>query len=118
MVYTIGTSLLGLIIGLSIGIGPLSKTRVLNVPLRTDRAVPLHPAFVQLVWFYYVLPLLISMRIPPNVAAVTALSLYTRAFYAEIFLNSIVFIERRPWDACGGVSMNYVVGLTGPDARG
>jgi ABC-type amino acid transport system permease subunit len=61
---------------------------------------------------------MISVQIPPNIAVVTALSLHTRAFYAEILRGGIVFIERRQCDACGGVSMNYVVGLTGADARG
>jgi polar amino acid transport system permease protein len=39
---------------------------------------------VQIIWFYYVFSVVIGVNIPAHVAAVTVLSLYGGAFYAEI----------------------------------
>ena len=54
---------------------------------------------MQIVWFYYALPVLLNIQIPATAAAVLVLSCYTGAFYAEIFRGGIVSIERGQWDA-------------------
>ena len=78
--YTVGTVLLGLLLGLLIGLGRLSKSRLINVPLvaviEVFRCTPL---LVQIIWFYYALPVIMSIQIPAAVAATVVLSLYTAA---------------------------------------
>ena len=107
LAYTIGTILLGLVIGLLIGIGLLSKSSILNAPLRAlielFRCTPL---LVQLVWFYYALPVLLSVQIPANAAAIAVLSFYAGAFYAEIFRGGIVSIESGQWDAARALGLS------------
>jgi polar amino acid transport system permease protein len=108
--YTAGTILLGLLLGLIIGIARLSKSRVLNIPLiGFIEAFRCTPLLVQIVWFYYALPVLLGIQIPATVAAVATLSCYTGAFYAEIFRGGIVSIERGQWDAARALGLSPLV---------
>ena len=111
LAYTVGTVLLGLVIGLLLGLARLSKSRLLNVPLvgfiEVFRCTPL---LVQLVWVYYALPVVLQAwfpdaQIPPVVAATLVLSLYTGAFYAEIFRGGILSIEAGQWDAARALGL-------------
>ena len=60
---------------------------------------------MQIVWFYYALPVLLGIQIPATAAAVMTLSLYTAAFYAEIFRGGIVSIEPGQWDAARALGL-------------
>src|SRR5271166_6540931 len=85
LAYTVGTIFLGLIIGLLIGLGRLSRSKLVNIPLIAFiEAFRCTPLLVQIVWFYYALPVLLNIQIPANVAATLVLSLYTGASYEEI----------------------------------
>ena len=70
------------------------------------------PLLVQIIWFYYALPVVIGVNIPAHVAAVSVLSLYGGAFYAEIVRGSIESVHseaggrRRPF----GVLREYAAG--------
>ena len=93
--YTIGTILLGLVVGLLTGLLRLSRSVLITAPLvayvEIFRCTPL---LVQIVWFYYALPVVLGIDIPANVAATLVLSLYTGAFYAEIIRGGVNSIER------------------------
>ncbi|WP_158745554.1 amino acid ABC transporter permease [Acidisphaera sp. L21] len=106
LAYTVGTVLLGLLLGLLIGLGRLSKSRLVNLPLialiEVFRCTPL---LVQIIWFYYALPIILNIQIPAVVAATLVLSFYTAAFYAEIFRGGIASIERGQWDAARAVGL-------------
>ncbi|MBN8875626.1 MAG: amino acid ABC transporter permease [Rhodospirillales bacterium] len=107
LAYTGGTIFLGLVIGLLIGLGRLSKSKLLNIPLigfiEVFRCTPL---LVQIVWCYYALPVLLGLQIPATAAAVLTLSCYTGAFYAEIFRGGIVSIETGQWDAARALGLS------------
>jgi len=106
LAYTVGTITLGLMIGLTIGLGRLSKSKLLNLPLIAFiEAFRCTPLLVQIVWFYYALPVILGIQIPATVAAVMTLSCYTGAFYAEIFRGGIVSIERGQWDAARALGL-------------
>lgn len=106
LAYTGGTIFLGLVLGLVVGLGRLSKSWFVNAPLiayiEIFRCTPL---LVQIVWFYYALPVLVGIQIPAVVAGVMTLSLYTGAFYAEIFRGGIISIERGQWDAARALGL-------------
>lgn len=106
LAYTVGTVLLGLAIGLLLGLARLSRSRWVNAPLvaliEVFRCTPL---LVQIIWFYYALPVILDVQIPAAVAAVLVLSLYTGAFYAEIFRGGIVSIESGQWDAARALGL-------------
>ncbi|HEY1931726.1 MAG TPA: amino acid ABC transporter permease [Acetobacteraceae bacterium] len=104
--YTVGSVVLGLIIGLLVGLGRLSKSKLLNLPLIAYiEAFRCTPLLVQLIWFYYALPVLLGIQIPAITAATMTLSLYTGAFYAEIFRGGIISIERGQWDAARALGL-------------
>ena len=104
--YTIGTILLGLLVGLLTGLLRLSRSVLITAPLvayvEIFRCTPL---LVQIVWFYYALPVVLGIDIPANVAATLVLSLYTGAFYAEIIRGGVASIERGQWDAARAIGM-------------
>jgi polar amino acid transport system permease protein len=104
--YTVGTILIGLAIGLLTGLLRLSRRKLLTAPLvayvEIFRCTPL---LVQIIWFYYALPVVIGINIPAHVAATLVLSLYTGAFYAEIVRGGVNSIERGQWDAARAIGM-------------
>ena len=97
---------LGLSLGLLVGLGRLSKSRLINWPLIAYiEAFRCTPLLVQIVWFYYALPVVLGVQIPATLAATMTLSLYTGAFYAEIFRGGIVSIEQGQWDAARALGL-------------
>jgi polar amino acid transport system permease protein len=104
--YTVGTILLGLAIGLVTGLLRLSRNPMITAPLvayvEIFRCTPL---LVQIVWFYYALPVVLGIDIPAHLAAVLVLSLYTGAFYAEIIRGGVNSIEPGQWDAARAIGM-------------
>src|SRR5437870_9399874 len=104
--YTIGTIVLGLVIGLVTGLLRLSRNKLLTAPLvayvEIFRCTPL---LVQIIWFYYALPVVLGIDIPAHVAATLVLSLYTGAFYAEIVRGGVNSIERGQWDAARSLGL-------------
>ncbi len=106
LAYTAGTVGLGLLVGLLLGLGRLSRSRLVNAPLvaiiELFRCTPL---LVQIVWVYYALPVVLSIQIPATVAATLVLSMYTGAFYAEIFRGGILSIEPGQWDAARALGL-------------
>ena len=110
--YTVVTVVAGLVLGLLLGLGRLSRSRLVNAPLvafiEVFRCTPL---LVQIVWFYYALPVVLKrvlqreVDIPPWLAAGMVLSFYTAAFYAEIFRGGILSIEAGQWDAARALGL-------------
>ena len=109
LAYTLGTVVLGLAIGLVLGLARLSRSRLVNVPLvgfiEVFRCTPL---LVQIVWFYYALPVILGVQIPAALAATLVLSFYTGAFYAEIFRGGILSIEAGQWDASRALGLRWL----------
>jgi polar amino acid transport system permease protein len=107
LVYTVGSIFFGLVIGLLIGLGRLSKSWLVNTPLVAFiEAFRCTPLLVLIIWFYYALPVLLNIQVPATVAAMLVLSLYVGAFYAEIFRGGIVSIEAGQWDAARALGLS------------
>jgi polar amino acid transport system permease protein len=106
LAYTGGTIFLGLVLGLALGMGRLSKSWVVNAPLvAVIEVFRCTPILVQIVWFYYALPVITGVQIPAVAAATMVLTFYTGAFYAEIFRGGIVSIEPGQWDAARALGL-------------
>lgn len=84
----------GLLIGLVLGLAQLSKTPLLRWPAKIYvdfiRGTPL---LIQIFIIYFALPAVLGTRIDPFVAAVTACSLNSGAYIAEIFRGGIQSIS-------------------------
>lgn len=108
LAYAIGTILAGLLIGVLIGIFMLSPQIVIRVPanayVQLFRCTPL---MVQIVWFYYALPILTGVSISAWIAAGLGLALYMGAFCAEIFRGGVISIEKGQWNAARALGMSY-----------
>jgi polar amino acid transport system permease protein len=104
--YTIGTIILGTLIGLVVGILRLRRWPVIDwllvAYIELFRCTPL---LVQIIWFYYAFPVVIGVNIPAHVAAASVLSLYGGAFYAEIVRGSIESVHRGQWDAARALGL-------------
>jgi polar amino acid transport system permease protein len=109
LLYTVGSIAFGLIIGLLVGLLRLSRNWLLTLPLIAYiEAFRCTPLLVQIIWFYYAFPVLVGLDMPAVVAGMLVLSLYTGAFYAEIFRGGVISIERGQWDAARAIGMRHV----------
>ena len=110
--YTVGSIAIGMVIGLTTGLLRLSRNKFLTLPLvayvEIFRCTPL---LVQIIWFYYALPVVLGIDIPATVAATMVLSLYTGAFYAEIVRGGVESIERGQWDAARAIGLRHLQAL-------
>jgi polar amino acid transport system permease protein len=110
--YTIGSIAIGMAIGLAVGLLRLSRHRLLTLPLVAYvEAFRCTPLLVQIIWFYYALPVIVGIDIPPTMAATLVLSLYTGAFYAEIVRGGVESIERGQWDAARAIGLRHLQAL-------
>jgi polar amino acid transport system permease protein len=108
LAYTAGTIFLGLIIGLLIGLGRLSRSKLLNIPLVAFiEAFRCTPLLVQIVWFYFALPIVLQIELPDWFAAGLGLTLYMGAFATEIFRGGIISIDKGQWQASRALGMTW-----------
>ena len=109
LAFAFGTVALGLVLGLAIGLARLSTSRLVNAPLVLFVEVfRCTPPLVQLVWFYYALPVLTGIQIPGTVAAAIVLSCYVGAFYSEIFRGGIASVEKGQWEGSKALGLRFV----------
>jgi polar amino acid transport system permease protein len=106
LAYTAAVILLGMAVGLLMGLTRLSSYSFLRLIGRAYVEIfRCTPLLVQLVWFFYALPILIGVNINAVTAGVLALSLYGGSFYAEIFRAGIVSIETGQIEAGDALGM-------------
>lgn len=107
LAFTIGTVILGLLLGLAIGVASLSHSKLLKAPvIAFTELFRCTPLLVQLIWIYYALPVLLHVSLSAIAAAVLTLSCYGGVFYAEIFRGGIISIERGQWDAARALGLS------------
>jgi len=85
---------LGLSLGLLVGLG-----RFVEFFRNT-------PVLVQILWFYFALPILLPFQISPLAAASLGISLNSAAFSAEIYRGGIQSIETGQWDGARALGMD------------
>ncbi len=101
---TLGLTLLvviiGTILGVCIGLMRRSQDSVLSmlakIYIELFRSLPI---LVLLIWIYYVVPLLIGVRLSPFMAALVALSMNLAAFVAETVRAGIEAIPRNQFES-------------------
>ena len=109
LLYSFATVVGGIVIGVICGLGLLSRRRWLTLPLEgyveVFRCTPL---LVQIVWFYYALPILLNFSLPAWLAAGLGLTLYMGAFCTEIFRAGVMSIGRGQWQAGRALGMTRI----------
>ena len=63
---------------------------------------------VQIIWFYYALPILTGFQLSAWFAAGLGLTLYMGSFCSEIFRGGIISIDKGQWDAARALGLSYV----------
>ena len=63
------------------------------------------PVLVQILWFYFALPILLPFQISPLTAAALGISLNSAAFSAEIYRGGIQSIDRGQAEAARALGM-------------
>ena len=106
LAYSAGTVLGGMIIGVVCGMLLLARTKWVTLPVHyyveIFRCTPL---LVQIVWFYFALPLVLQIELPDWFAAGLGLTLYMGAFATEIFRGGIISIDKGQWQASRALGM-------------
>lgn len=109
VVYALGTITLGMIVGVICGSVLLSRRAWLRAPVRgyvqLFRCTPL---LIQIVWFYYALPMVSGINMPAWLAAGLGMSLYMGAFCTEIFRAGVMSIDKGQWDAARALGLPYL----------
>ena len=99
---------LGLSLGLLVGLGRYSRNRLLHKPATIFVEFFRNtPVLVQILWFYFALPILLPFAISPLAAASLGISLNSAAFSAEIYRGGIQSIETGQWDGARALGMRW-----------
>ena len=108
LLYGFGSTVAGLALGL--GVGPVLLSRRIwlrGVGTAFVQFFRCTPLMVQMVWFYYALPILTGFKVPAVVAAGLGLTLYMGAFCAEIFRGGVISIDLGQWDAARALGLQH-----------
>jgi len=97
---------LGLSLGLLVGLGRYSKRKRIYLPASAFVEFFRNtPVLVQILWFYFALPMLLPFEISPLMAAALGISLNSAAFSGEIFRGGIQSLERGQWEGAQALGM-------------
>lgn len=106
LAFTVAIVVLGLLVGLVAALARLSPFAPLRwVVQGIIEVFRCTPVLVQLVWFYYALPILAGIEMSAVTAGILALSLYGGSFYSEIIRGGITSIERGQTEAAFALGM-------------
>lgn len=98
----------GLALGLVVGLGRYARAWWFHVPATAFVEFFRNtPVLVQILWFYFALPILMPFEISPLAAASLGISLNSAAFSAEIYRAGIQSIERGQWDGARAIGMSW-----------
>jgi len=99
----------GLSLGLVVGLGRYSQRRLFSWPATAFVEFFRNtPVLVQIIWFYFALPILMPFSISPLAAASLGISLNSAAFSAEIYRGGIQSIDRGQWDGARALGMSFL----------
>ena len=100
---------LGLLLGIFVAGGRLSKDPRINKPVAAYIEIFRGtPALVQLVWFYYCLPIFLGLNLPGFTAIVVALTLNVAAFYGEAYRSGIQALGKDQVDSADVLGLSYL----------
>src|SRR5476649_748167 len=107
LIISASTLVLAMIAGLIIALLDMSRFPPLRwIGLTFGEIIRNTPILVQLLWVYYVLPIVFSVRIESLTALIIGLSLYQGAFISEVYRSGIQSVPRGHSEAA------QVLGLT------
>ncbi len=110
--YAVATTVAGCVIGLVLAPALLARSRLLRLPVQSYvQLFRCTPLLVQIVWFYYALPIVLGIDLPAWFAAGIGLSLYMGAFTTEIVRAGVLSIEPGQWQAAAAIGLSRLQAL-------
>jgi polar amino acid transport system permease protein len=95
LIISAATLVLAMIGGLIIALLDMSRFRALRwIGVSIGEIVRNTPILVQLLWVYYVLPIVFNVRIEALVALIIGLALYQAAFISEVYRSGIQSVPK------------------------
>jgi polar amino acid transport system permease protein len=108
LAYSFGTVAGGLLIGIVCGMATLTRKPWITAPVHAYVEVfRCTPVLVQIIWFYFALPIVLRISLPAWLAAGLGLTLYMGSFSTEIVRGGIISIDRGQWQAARALGMTY-----------
>ena len=102
------TCVLGLGLGLLVGMMRYARQPWIRYPSMLFVEIFRNtPVLVQIIWFFFALPVVLGVEVGAFTAAALGITLNTAAFSAEVFRGGIQSIEREQWEAGRAIGMNY-----------
>lgn len=103
---------LGLSLGLLVGLGRYARRQWIYIPASIFVEFFRNtPVLVQILWFYFALPILMPFEISPLMAAALGITLNSAAFSGEIFRGGIQSLESSQWEAAQALGMTHAQAL-------
>jgi len=103
---------IGLVAGLFLGLGKLSRRRWLRIPstvfIEIFRDTPL---LVLLLWIFYCLPILTGLKIDIIESAILGLSIHASAYLAEVYRAGIQAVDRGQMESARSLGMSFWQGM-------
>jgi His/Glu/Gln/Arg/opine family amino acid ABC transporter permease subunit len=108
LLVTVAALAVGLVIGLVVALGRMSRRRWLYAPATVYIEVFRNtPALVQLIWVYYCLPILTGINMNAPISCTLALAVNGAAYIAEIIRGGIQGVDRGQVEAARTLGMSY-----------
>ena len=110
--YAAATTTAGCAIGVVLAPALLARNRLLRLPVQAYvQLFRCTPLLVQIVWFYYALPIVLGINLPAWFAAGIGLSLYMGAFTTEIVRAGLLSIDSGQWQAASALGLSRLLAL-------
>jgi polar amino acid transport system permease protein len=109
---TVSSVGIGLVAGLFLGLGRLSRRPWLRVPaawfIEVFRDIPL---LVLLLWIFYCLPILTGVKLDIIESAILGISIHASAYLAEVYRAGIQSIDRGQMESARSLGMSFWQGM-------
>ena len=111
--FLTGTSVgIGLVAGLFLGLGKMSRRPWLRIPaavfVEVFRDTPL---LVLLLWIFYCLPILTGLKIDIIESAILGISIHASAYLAEVYRAGILSVDRGQMESARSLGMSFWQGM-------
>lgn len=114
------TLVVATVLGMVIALMQTSRFRIARLAaLTVGEIIRNTPILVQLLWVYYVLPIVFNIRIDALTASILGLSLYSAVFISEVFRAGIATVpvgHREAAQVLGLTPLQSFVRIVGPQA--
>lgn len=102
----LAANLMGLVLGFLLCLMVMSRWAVLRWPAQLFiEFFRCTPALLQIVWFFYCIPMMVDVFIDPMLMGILALGLNLTAFNAEAYRAGVQAVPREHLDACTALGL-------------